>query len=424
VLIVTLDTTRSDRLAPYGLMDHAMPAFERIAREGIVFDQAIAASPLTLPSHATIFTGLLPPHHGVRDNVDDPLSPAHTTLAEVLRGQGFRTAAFVASAVLDARRGLEQGFDTYSGVSDDPDPGDHRLQKRANRVADEATAWLQSLRGERFFLWAHLYDAHRPYDPPGPFAGGDPYIGEIAFAASQFQRLINALDETGRLDRTIVILAADHGESLGEHGEADHGIFLYEGVLRVPLIIRMPGAEARRVPEVVRLTDIVPTVMELLGLAPMATDGVSLAALLRGDGGGLELESYSESLYPRRFGWSGIYALRDSRFKYIDAPRPELYDLSVDPLERTNIVNERPTVASAMRQRVRAIAASGGPNSAPPGDTQVSEDVRGRLAALGYASGRSIGLPEAAGGLPDPKDCIASMGTGLSRLGPACVAGR
>ena len=428
VLIVTLDTTRADRLSPYGLMESAMPSFDRMASEGTVFDQAASASPLTLPSHASIFTGLLPPRHGVRDNVDAPLSPAHTTLPEVLKSHGFRTAGFAGSIVLDAGRGLDQGFEIYKGVSEDDSTAPRRLQKRADQVVDEATAWLRTLRDERFFLWTHLYDPHRPYEPPAPHADGDPYTGEIAYAASQFERLLDALRASKRLDRTIVIVTADHGESLGEHGESDHGIFLYEGVLRVPLMVRIPGVQSRRIAELVRLTDITPTLLDLLGLAPIPTDGVSLASLLRGERTGLDLESYAESLYPERFGWSRLHALRDSRFKYIDAPKPELYDLATDPFEHINIVSERPDLASAMKQRVREVASSRpAVTTTQPVGRQLNEDARTRLAALGYAAGDTIRRGDESKGLPDPKDCIwmrrAAAGTALP-LPPCWSASR
>lgn len=410
VMIVTLDTTRFDRLTPYGLMDRSMPSLERLAREGTVFDQAISVSPLTLPAHSTIFTGLLPPHHGVRDNADRALAPSQTTLAEVLQAQGFRTAGFVGSAVLDPGRGLDQGFDTYAGVDQPSGSGLRGLQRRADDVVDDATAWLKTITRERFFLWAHLYDPHRPYEPPAPYDVADAYTGEIAYAASQLGRLLDALEERDLLDRTIVIVAGDHGESLGEHGESDHGIFLYDGVLRVPLMIRMPGAPPRRVGDVVRLTDVMPTALELLGLSRQPGDGVSLARVVKGENVKLDLESYSESLYPLRFGWSGIYALRDSRFKFIDAPTPELYDLATDPLEQHNIAPERPVVMAAMRSRVRAITASATSTRTQAGDTPVSPDVRARLAALGYAAAGPLRPAPSGRQLPDPKDCIAPGG--------------
>lgn len=406
VLIVTLDTTRADRLSPYGFMSGSTPALERLAAEGVVFDQAMSTAPLTLPAHTSLFTGLVPPRHGVRDNADAPLAASIPTLAELLRSTGVRTGAFVGSVVLDAERGLARGFDRYGGVA--AGGQDRSLQRRANAVVDDAVAWLDTLAGTPFLLWTHFYDPHRPYDAPDAFRSvGDPYDAEIAFADSQIARLLDALDGRGLLADTLVIVVADHGESLGEHGERDHGIFLYDSVLRVPLIIKAPGAAPRRVAETVRITDVMPTILEMFGIDPPAVDGVSLADLMAGRRRHLDLESYSESLYPRRFGWSPLAALRDGRFKFIDAPRPELYDLERDPFELRNVHAVRPSVAAAMRRRLQSIAdLSGAPVEADAPD-EATPELRQRLAALGYVSGAT--KPAAPGGLryPDPKDCIA-----------------
>ena len=409
VVIITLDTTRVDRLSPYGYMDVSMPALERLAREATVFNQAVSVSPLTLPAHASVFTGRLPPQHGVRDNADRPLAAAQTTLAEVFKAHGFRTAAFVGAAVLDRERGLAQGFDVYSGVA----TGDVRAgvmpERPASQVIDDATRWLAAAEGSPLFLWAHLYDPHYPYQPPEPFRSGAPngYVGELAFADSQVGRLLAALDAGGLRDNTVVVVVGDHGESLGEHGERDHGIFLYESAVRVPLMIRMPGVLSRRVSEVVRITDIMPTVLELAGIAAPAGDGVSLVTLMSGRQG-LDLEAYSESLYPQRFGWSALYALRDSRYKFIDAPKPELYDLARDPFEERNIVLERPAVAAAMKRRLAELASNTSPDGVGDGGAP-SPETRARLAALGYVAGPKV-RPATGGQLPDPKDCLPPLG--------------
>jgi arylsulfatase A-like enzyme len=259
-----------------------------------------------------------------------------------------------------------------------------------------------------FFLWAHLYDAHRPYDPPEPFASrhaSDPYVGEIAYADAQIGRLVQALERRQRLDRTIVIVAGDHGESLGEHGERDHGILIYENVVRVPLIVRIPGAAPGRIHSVVRLIDVMPTVLELLRLPIPRIDGVSLMELM--SGGGEEREAYSESEYPRRLGWSPLRALRDGRFKVIDAPRPELYDLQDDPYEERNLYHERRRTAEALMRRLRVVAAgsSGSPSQAAPSE-MVSDEVRDRLAALGYVTTTPSPHPHPSA-LIDPKDALA-----------------
>jgi arylsulfatase A-like enzyme len=410
VLLVTFDTTRADRLSPYGFMDVSMPALDRMGREGVVFDQATSVAPLTMPAHASVFTGLLPLAHGVRDNAGPPLRAEALTLAEILQAQGFRTAAFVGSDVLHADRGLAQGFDHYSGVLHHAGRTTAR-QRPASEVVADATQWLDAVGDSRFFLWTHLYDPHRPYDPPEPFASrhaSDLYVGEIAYADSQFGRLLDALDRQHLINQTIVIVAGDHGESLGEHGERDHGVFIYESVLRIPMIIRAPGVAPRRVGRVVRLIDVMPTVLDLLGLQAPAVDGVSLVTFMRG--GGQDLEAYSESEYPRQLGWSPLRALRDGRFKLIDAPRPELYDLEQDPFEERNVYHQRRATADALMRRLDIMAQTRSRTSGNLDANAVApREVRERLAALGYVGARAVRASPAKE-LPDPKDCIGQEG--------------
>jgi len=381
VVIVTLDTTRADYLGPYASGRAATPSIDRIARDGLVFDEAITVAPLTLPAHCSLFTGLLPPRHGVRDNADGPLATNHPVLAGVLRDRGFDTAAFVASTVLARDRGLARGFTTYR---EDAPAERHpaRRGRRADAVIDEAIAWLRQRNDTPFFLWVHLYDPHAPYDVPEPFAteyADDPYAGEIAFMDAHLGRLMDALDR----DRTIVILAGDHGESLGAHGEAEHGHSLYQPVLHVPLIARVPGIGARRVPGVVRLVDVMPTVLDLLGIAVTPMDGVSLLPLVRGER--LELETYSESLYPVRSGSAPVRSLRSGRYKLIASPGPELYDLHHDRYERVNLAAERRPLVAAMRTRLAEFDPSS--RHAAPNLTVPSRELRERLAALGYVGG-------------------------------------
>ena len=410
VVVITLDTTRADRLSPYGFQDVPMPALERIAREGVVFDQATSVVPLTLPSHTSLFTGLFPPTHGVRDNASPALADSQTTLAEALHARGFRTGAFVSSVILASDRGLAQGFDRYSDTGTHLDAAKRRpdelgfepRQRRANDVVDDALEWLNGIGGSRFFLWTHFYDAHRPYDPPEPYRSKyfDSYVGEIAFVDSQIERLLKALEGRQLLDRTIVIVAGDHGESLGDHGERDHGIFVYESVLRVPLMMRVPGLTPRRVGGVVRLPDVMPTILDLVSAPRPQMDGVSLRDLLTGRATDLGLEAYSESLYPERLGWSALHALREGRYKLIEAPRPELYDLERDPFEERNVYADRRSVADAMTRRLLAL--SGERHSAP---AAVPVDLQQRLASLGYVGWTPPDLA-GRGSLPDPKDCI------------------
>jgi choline-sulfatase len=412
IVIITLDTTRADRLSVYGNMDVSLPALERVAREGVVFERASSVAPMTLPAHTSLFTGLLPPGHGVRDNADAPLDESRSTLAELLAAQGYRTGAFVSSVVLGPERGLRQGFSQYDGVIPSDAQGPSGMQRRANVVVDAATKWLDAINTDRFLLWVHLYDAHRPYDAPEPFRSryaNDPYVAEIAFADSQIERLISALEQRKLLDRSVLVVAGDHGEALGDHGERDHGVFVYEEVIRVPLMIRSAALRPRHVGEVVRLTDVMPTLLELLRLPIPQVDGVSLVNLIHGrsDDKHRNLEAYSESLYPERLGWSPLHALREDRYKFIQAPRPELYDLDRDPFERENLYNDRPSLAQAMVARLKAIVERKDAADRAGKET-VSPEVQARLAALGYLAspivrGRPGGTPR-----PDPKDCIAA----------------
>jgi arylsulfatase A-like enzyme len=243
VVIVTLDTTRPDRLPAYGFADRSMRALDPLAGEGVVFERAMSVAPLTLTAHCSLFTGLYPPHHHVRDNADAPLDGAQATLADVLHRRGFRTAAFVGSAILAPSRGLARGFDVYrDGAVGEPRMAPPR--RPADQVVDEALDWLATGDDSPFMLWVHLYDAHAPYSPPEPYRsryGPDHYEGAIAFAESQLARLLEALEARHLVERTAILVVGDHGESLGEHGEIEHGLFVYESAIRVPMILRSPG---------------------------------------------------------------------------------------------------------------------------------------------------------------------------------------
>ena len=352
LVIVTLDTTRADRLPAYGFGGVATPAIDALASHGAVFDEAVSVAPLTLPAHTSLFTGLYPPHHGVRDNSDHALDSAHSTLASLLHDRGFHTAAFVGAIVLSGDRGLARGFDVYD---DGRAPGTPPPRRRPGRdVVDRARAWIDGLDDKPFFLWVHLYDVHAPQALPLEFrrAYGDRYEGGIAYVDDQIGRLLDTLGRRNRLANTVIVVAGDHGESLGEHGEQEHGIFLYESTLRVPLILCAPGAAARRVPGVTSLVDIFPTVLHLLGVAePARSDGVSLVPALTG-GHLPERPIYAESMYAAHFGWGTLRIVRDGGFKFIDAPRAELYDLDRDPLEQQNLADAHFATVSAMQREL------------------------------------------------------------------------
>ena len=405
VVLITLDTARADRLSPYGFGGAAMPALDRLAGSGVVFDQAATVAPLTLPAHTSLLTGLLPPHHGVRENASPPLGEDHVTMAEILRAHHYRTAAFVGSAILDPDRGLRQGFQEYEALAYDAakplSPRGAAVQRRGGTVIDDAIRWLDEVGDAPFFLWAHLYDPHRPYAAPEPFASRhDPYLAELAYADAQIGRLLDSLQRRDLLDRVIVVVTADHGESLGEHREMDHGVFLYESVLRVPLIVRAPGLAPSRVPDLVRITDVMPTVLDLLHLPVPSLDGISIVEIMHGRRRA-GLEAYAESLYPQRHGWAPLFSLRDDRFKFIDAPSPELYDLQRDPFEQRNLFEQRQALAVALRSRLRAQLA----RPRPDGVGIPDDDLRARLAALGYTAGGVPLMPATGAHLPDPKTC-------------------
>jgi arylsulfatase A-like enzyme len=389
-----------------------MPTLDRLAREGVVFDQATTVAPLTLPAHTSLLTGLLPPRHGVRDNASAPLLMEHVTIAEILEARGYRTAAFVGSAILDPDRGLRQGFQEYGSIARDtssplPPPG-CGLQRRAGAVMDDAIRWLADVGDSPFFLWTHLYDPHYPYEAPEPFASKhDPYVAEIAYVDSQIARLLDALERYRLLDRVVVILTADHGESLGDHGERDHGVFLYDSVMRIPMILRAPGLQPGRVASVVRLTDAMPTALDLLGLPIPPLDGVSFLATLNGQS--TDLDAYAESLYPQNNGWAPLYSLRSDRFKFIDAPRPELYDLRLDPFEKRNIFEQREGLSAGMQARLRTLVHSEPSASAR---APVDGDLQARLAALGYLAGPTHDIRAWNSHLPDPKDCTGMFERG------------
>jgi arylsulfatase A-like enzyme len=363
VLLITLDTTRQDRLGCYGCERPLTPNLDRLAGEGVVFDQAIAPIPVTLPSHATILTGCDPQEHGVRNNGTFVLDPARVTLAEVLRARGYATGATLGAFPVDSRFGLDQGFDTY----DDDFPSESRVrewqmvQRRAGQVSRTALDWIAEHREGPFFHWAHYFDPHFPYEPPEPFAGrfAQPYDGEIAYMDAAVGRLLHGVDSLGLRRNTWILAVGDHGESLGEHGENGHSILIYAVTQRVPCILvapadwRGPGADrlrGRRIPEAVGLRDLAPTLANAVGLGPeeLPATGGSLLPRIAGRGP-VPGVVYTESLVPfLEYGWSELRGVRTARWSYIRAPQPELYDLKRDPREEVNLVDRQPQVAARM----------------------------------------------------------------------------
>ncbi len=402
ILLVTIDTLRWDRLGVMG-SDVETPNLDRLARSGALFTEAIAAAPITLPAHASLLSGLYPPSHGTRFNVVFRLSDEVETVAETLKGEGFATAAFVGAFVLDRRFGLDQGFDHY----DDELPEENEVhpvffaERRAEEVVARALEWIKVHDHERFFVWVHVYDPHAPHNPPSPFAERYPgrgYDAEVAYTDAALGALLDAVSD----GRTAVIVTGDHGEGLGDHGESTHTLFVYDSTMKVPLILKAPDVPAgTRVESQVRSVDIAPTILELAGLSPKAgLDGTSLLRRLR-SGGGDDLPAYGESYGPLyQFNWAELKFLRQDGFKYIEAPRRELYDLRADPKETNNLWSDHPPpIGRRLREELQKASESEKPIST----VEVDEETTRRLESLGYltsASNRNSSQR------PDPKDRV------------------
>jgi choline-sulfatase len=402
VVLVSIDTLRSDRLPIYGYDMVATPAIDRLRRDSILFARAYTHISLTLPSHSSILSGLLPFDHGVRDNIGYDFPEDVPTLSGVFKQEGYATGAFVSSYVLRAETGLARGFDVY----DDDAPYETGkqlglLQRPGNETLAKALEWLRQVHREPFFLFFHIYEPHAPYEPPAPFAGryAAAYDGEVAAADAFVGGLVAELERLGLYDGALIVLLSDHGEGLMDHGEMDHLVLPYREVLQVPLLLKLPGREraGTTISVPAQLTDVAPTIGSLLGLAPdPRTAGTSLLALDRDTTNGRLI--LSESVYPRiHFGWSELVSMIDGDLHFIDGPEPELFDLRQDPLEKTNLIQSRRGEARRLRDEI------GRYDRALHSPAEVEAETRERLAALGYLSG---GVKTATGSLPDPRSRV------------------
>ena len=429
VLLITLDTTRADRIGAYGYAKASTPNLDRLASEGVLFEECITATGYTLPSHSSIMTGLYPPAHGVRLNGEAALADDQVTLAETLSARGYRTAGFAGAFVLDGRWGIGQGFQHYDDdfqMGDDQKLDLARVQRPANQVVDAALQWLGQDSTKPFFAWVHLYDAHVPYEPPEPFRSraASPYDGEISFADAQVARLLQWIEQRGLREQTIVIVTADHGEGLGDHGEEEHGYYVYDYAVHVPLIARIPGRTRARVAEQVRTVDIAPTVLELVGggqapspvrpsdarrtgEAPVlhrVMDGESLLPLLDGKQQPVRY-AYSESVATKlQYGWAGLYSLRTNTHKFIEAPRSELYELTSDPAEAKNRLDDLRRVAVDLKTRLARLREDAMKRAPKTQEANLDSETLAKLASLGYLSGGRAAETLDERGLADPKD--------------------
>lgn len=428
VLLITLDTTRADRIGCYGYPDAETPNIDALAGGGVRFVNAVTAVPITLPSHSTLLTGLYPPNTGVRDNGVYRLAESHQTLAERLREKGYATAAFVAAFVLDRRYGLSQGFDHYNDevTLKYRQPGVRQAspQRPAVAVVDAAIAWLDGTRAsatdQPFFAWVHLFDPHRPLTPPEPFRTRhrkNLYDGEIAYMDAQIGRLIHRLRESDRLRRTVVAVVGDHGEGLGDHDEPTHSLLIYDSVMRVPFIVSAPGViTGGRVIDdrIVSTADLMPTILDLVGAASpehRGTNGSNLdgVSLLRPTSP--DRAVYMETLAPRlNHGWSALHALRTHRDKYIAAPTEEYYDLIADPGELVNLLIDEPARGDHLVGRLEELMTLFNAPAAADAAMQVDAAALQKLQALGYL-GAGVTPEAAAGPLPDPKQMVSRFAT-------------
>lgn len=420
VILVTFDTTRADRLGAWGGTAVPTPRVDRFAGEGATFLDAYSQVPLTLPAHASMLTGRYPISHGVHHNGIFKLGDEAETLTERFADAGYDTAAFIAAYVLNRGFGTEQGFATYDDIAVDRFEGGRDLLFEAERTADEVNAsvfrWLRG-RGDdagKFFLWVHYYDPHDPYDAPetpGRTLHGEGYDREISYLDHAFGDLLDELDRVGVLDDSIAMVVADHGESLGEHGERTHGVFLYEGAVRIPFALRAPGLvpAGARISGNVELVDVAPTLLELAELPALPeAEGESLVARLEGRDDGLGQDAFAESWMAHlEFGAAKLYMIRDGRFKFIEAPEPELYDLVDDPGESLNLVGTDRDRAAELRGRLTAWVEGGAAAEATP--QALSAEDLARLTSLGYFdAGAPGGAPGGDTGR-DPKTIVQEI---------------
>lgn len=411
VVVISIDTLRSDRLPAYGYGGVETPAIDELRADAVLFERAYSPVPMTLPAHASLLTGLLPPEHGVRDNagyrLEDTVGP---TVPELLQEAGYATGAAVSAYVLRSETGVSRGFDHY----DDRLPDATRtlmgdLQRPGQDTVDAALRWIEGLEERRpFFLLAHLYEPHTPRRPPEPYASryADPYDGEVAWVDTLVGRLLDGLKERGLYDDATVILLSDHGEGLGDHGEDEHGILLYRESLQVPLLVKLPAGAAAggTVPAPVQLSDVAPTILALAGAeTPRGLSGVSLLGLATGEPAPAEFAGralYAETYQPRlRYGWSPLRSLIQGRHHYLEGALGELYDLEADPAEAQDLIRQDRRTYAELRDRLATVD--------PRLELPFEEDTETRqaLAALGYLGGTTL----AAGPLPDPRQQIGSL---------------
>jgi len=425
--LITIDTLRADHVGCYGAQTVRTPTLDALAHDGVVFERAISQVPLTWPSHAVILTGTYPFQNGVQDFTGQPLAQQFRSVAQAFQKTGYATGAVVSAFVLDRSWGLARGFDFYddafsAATFEKKDAG--LVDRRAGESVAHAITWLRKTPRRPFFLWLHLYDPHSPYDPPEPYRSeyrSHLYDGEIAYADHELGNLMAWLKQNHLYDSSLIVALSDHGESLGEHGEDEHGFFVYNATVHVPLIVKPPagsGIAAGRRREPVETTAVAPTLLQLAGMKDASDSiymqfqshallGTSYEGLAKNEAGNPRAQdpAYSETFYPfSSFGWSPLHALESDRFHFVEAPQPELYDLETDPGETRNIAAEQPATVAVLREKMQALLIHNPFTRQEAGAGNLSPDAQEKLRALGYFGFRAAVSPESLKqGLADPK---------------------
>ncbi|MGH9616544.1 MAG: sulfatase-like hydrolase/transferase [Acidobacteriaceae bacterium] len=414
VVLITLDTVRADHLHCYGDAKIKTPNIDALAASGVLFEKAVAQTPLTQPSHASMFTGENPNVHNVRDTGGFALQPSSVTMATILRRHGWDTAAFISASVLKKMFGFNQGFTTYDDQLLHSDSNNPVSTRAANVTADRAIQWVNQESRQPFFMWVHLYDAHFPYNPPAQFRKEyphDPYDAEIAFEDQQLGRILDSVRKKSPPDKTLIVLLSDHGEGLGDHGEYDHGIFLYDSTVRIAWIMAGPRVPAGlRVQQQAREIDLLPTVLDLMGgKASGAVQGTSMVPAFSGKPVATDY-SYEETLYPKiNMGWSELRGIHTAHWMYIRAPRPELYDLDNDPAEMNNIIDSHPKEYRELDAQLKKASRLGSSDTETVAFKQMDQQTMDQLKSLGYAAGFSGPSFQLNGKGDDPKDHLATL---------------
>ncbi len=414
VILITIDTVRADHLGCYGNKDIQTPTLDGLARDGVVFERAISQVPLTWPSHAVILTGLYPFQNGVQDFTGQPLEARFRSVAQAFKQHGYATGAVVSAFVLDRSWGLARGFDFYDDAFAPEEFANRDLglvDRRAGESVDRALAWLKKNPRRPFFFWLHLYDPHSPYDPPEPYRSeyqGHLYDGEIAYADHELGRVIAWLKQNKIYDSSLLLFVSDHGESLGEHGEHEHGFFVYNATVHVPLIVKPParnGFRPSRVARPVETAAVAPTLLEGAGIHDTMNGQLRSHGLLEANAPADDA-AYSETFYPfSSFGWSPLHALETSRYHYIEAPRPELYDLTADPQETNNLASQQSATVAVLKDKLQKLLLDRPFTPAAGNNSGLSPDAADKLRSLGYVAYRSpVSASALAAGVPDPKD--------------------